>query len=72
MSKRPDCCKDCIHSFTGHCYGCGAYDPTDEDWVAENEEKSDWLWQKQAKEYAERMKFIEEQQKKEKQVKNED
>lgn len=61
MSKRPDCCKDCIHSFTGHCYGCAAFDPTDEAWVKENDKKQADLAAEAAEEMNRRLKFINEQ-----------
>ena len=58
---RNECCKDCLSNFTGNCYGCGNFDPTDEAWVKENDRKQANLMAEAAEDMNRRLKFINEQ-----------
>lgn len=58
---RNECCKNCLSNFTGNCYGCGNFDPTDEEWVKENDIKQANLMAEAAEDMNRRLKFINEQ-----------
>lgn len=58
---RSERCKDCLSYFTGNCYGCGAFDPTNEAWVKENDKKQADLMAEAAEDMNRRLKFINEQ-----------
>lgn len=58
---RRENCKDCLSYFTGNCYGCGVFDPTDEAWVKENDKKQAALIAEATEDMNRRLKFINEQ-----------
>ena len=55
---RSELCKNCLSNFTGNCYGCGNFDPTDESWVKENDEKQARLIAEFTDDMNRRMEFI--------------